>query len=164
MLWTIFDQQAIKPISKNRQRDFDLLAKEVEITDLQPLIGVEFYNELINNPTTSANKNLLDGGTYIVNGQSLRFAGLKYVLSYFLYARYISISDEMDTFSGVVVKSTIDSDPLSQGRIKTRVNDTRQIAFSYWSGCEMFINENSKDYPYYQVCTNKVFNKSIKYL
>jgi hypothetical protein len=164
MLWTIFDQQNIKPISKNRQRDFDLLAKEVELTDLQPLIGVEFYNDLVQNPESEWNKKLLDGDVYVIGAQNISFSGLKHALSYFLYARYIAVSDEADTFSGVVVKTTPDSEPLPSGRIKTRVYDTRQIAFAYFNDCSRFISENNSQFPFNIVGCVHSFNRSITYL
>lgn len=147
LLWTIAEQQAIKAISKNRVSDFDKLAEEVQLVDLQPLMGFDFYQDIIQNPTTIWNAKLLDGGTFTYGGRDYIYSGLKYVLAYFLYARHIGQSNEMDTFSGLVEKNLDDSSRADLGIIKNRQNSIRKIANSHWADCEKFIIANITEFP-----------------
>ena len=167
LLWSITDQQAIKPVSKNNQGLFTKIANEVQVKDLQDLLGYEFYQDITQNPDSTYNAILIAGGDFTDGGGKTRiFAGLKYVLSYFFFARYVMQSDEQDTFSGMVIKSNQDSEHLSTGRIKTRVNEERKVAFAYWKECELYIINDTSHFPFYKYGDNVNirFNGCIKYL
>ena len=167
LLWTITDQQDINAISNNRIGEFEMIAEEVQVKDLQDLLGYEFYQDIIQNPAEEWNAKLIAGGTFTdTAGETRTYAGLKFVLSYFFYARYIAQSDEKDTFTGMRRQNISDSEPLSTGRIKTRVNENRQIAYSYWKECELFIIKNVSHFEFYKYGDNVNirFNKCIKYL
>lgn len=149
LLWTQAQQQAIKKISLNRiDKSFDKLAEETQITDLQPLLGFDMFQDLVQNPTTEWNAKLLAGGTYTYNSVTYIYSGLIYTLAYFLYARYVSESNEFDTYVGMVQKDNQDSRHLEIGAIKNRVNSIRQIANKHWEDCERFINANIAVFPY----------------
>jgi len=148
LLWTSVDQQAIKPISKNRINDFAKLAEEVQLTDLQPLMGFDFFQNILQTPTATWNANLLTGGTYTYNSVTYVFSGLKYVLAYFLFARHIEQSGEFDTFSGLVEKTMQDGSKADIGVIKNRINSVRKIANKHWEDCDRFIMANSSNFPY----------------
>jgi len=148
ILWTSVDQQTIKPISKNRLNDFDKLAEETQLSDLQPLMGFDFFQDIIQNPTATWNASLLTGGSYTYNSLPYVYSGLKYVLAYFLYARYIEQSGEFDTFSGLAKKNMQDSEHADIGVIKNRINSVRKLANNYWTECDKFILANSANFPY----------------
>ncbi|MFA7362102.1 MAG: hypothetical protein WC139_13800 [Candidatus Kapaibacterium sp.] len=147
IIWTISDQQSIKPISKNRINDFDKLAEEVQLVDLQPLMGFDFFQDIIQKPNTTWNKKLLDGGTYTYNSIDYVYSGLKFVLSYFLYARHIGQSNEFNTFSGMTEKIMTDSRTADLGIIKNRQNSVRKIANTHWEDCAKFIQANISEFP-----------------
>jgi hypothetical protein len=147
ILWTITDQQLIKPISKNRVSDFAKLAEEVQIADLQPLMGFEFFQDLVQNSTSEYNAKLLNGGTYTYNSVDYIYSGLKYVLAYFLYARHIGQSNEFDTFSGLTEKNFVDSNKADLGIIKNRQTAIRKIANQHWEDCNRFIIANITEFP-----------------
>jgi len=152
ILWTTVEQQAIKKISLNRiTTSFDLIAAETQVSDLQPLLGFDFFQDIIQNPTDEWNAKLLDGGTYEYNSVTYIYAGLKTVLAYFFYARYIQQSNEFDTFSGMVEKNLEDSNALQIGTIKNRINSVKKIAFKYWEECERFIIANSSEFPFSKI-------------
>jgi hypothetical protein len=148
ILWTQVDQQAIKPISGNRIKDFDKIAEETQINDLSPLMGFDFFQDIIQNSTATWNASLLAGGTYTYNSLTYVYSGLKYALAYFFYARYIEQSGEFDTFSGMVKKNMQDSEALDIGTIKNRMNTARKTANLYWQDCDRFILANSANFPY----------------
>lgn len=149
LLWTYAEQQTIKEISENNETLFDKIAEETQIKDLQELIGFDFYQDLVQDPDSTANAKLLDGGTWEIGGVTYTFDGLKYALAYFFFARYISDSRNFDTFSAFVYKNLEDSTRLTEGAIKNLALQNRQIAFKYWEQCEQFIIDNVTDYPYY---------------
>ena len=148
-LLTYNELQAIKPISANNAGKFDQLIIETEIKDLKPLLGYEFYQDLMSNPDTEANGKLLDGGTFTVNGITYSFAGLKSVIAYFFYANYVMTSWYADTFTGFVTKSNEDSQPASQGDKKNLRDLAVETALQYWEDCKKYIEANSSDFPYY---------------
>lgn len=147
ILWDIEDQQEIKPISKNRVADFLKLADEVQLIDLQPLLGFDFFQELLQSPNSEWNLKLLNGGTYTYASGTYVYSGLKTVLSYFLYARHIAQSNEFDTFSGYVEKNLADSKHADLGIIKNRQNSVRKIAYAHWEDCNRFIIANISQFP-----------------
>jgi len=149
-LWTLTEQQTIKPVSGNFPlAKFDQMATETQVEDLQKLLGYDFYQDIIQNPTSTANAALLAGGTYTYNSVTYIFAGLKYVLAYLLFARYIKQSGISDTFGGMVKKNFEDSRELNNGDEKNLHNDFRKIAFKYWDECKCYIYAHSTDFPYY---------------
>lgn len=154
-LWTANEQQSIKPISANNASKFTLLAEETQIKDLKPLIGYDFYQDLIQSPESVANTALLDGGTYVYNGVSYSFRGLKVVLAYFFFANYVMSSWFTDTFAGFVTKTHEDAQPVSSGDKKNMRDMNIEVAMQEWTDCLHFIAANSQDYPYYIKTTNR---------
>ena len=149
ILWTQSQQQAIKKISDNRiTAMFNTLAVETQVNDLQPLLGFDFFQNIVQNPTGEWNKKLLDGGTYTYNDVTYFYSGLITVLCYFFKARWIAQSNEFDTFVGMVEKNLDDSNALQIGAIKNRINSVKKTAFKYWEECEKFIIANSSEFPY----------------
>lgn len=152
-LLLIAEQQTIKPISANNTGKFDGLLKETLVKDIKPLLGYDFYNDLIQNETTTANAALLSGGTYEDGGVTYKYEGLKTVIAYFLYANYV-MSNLVDTFTGFVTKSNEDSQPASSGDKKNLRDINTEIARQHWDDCKRFLRANSEDYPYF-VCTTR---------
>ncbi len=150
LLWTYANQQTIKPIAENfSQPQFIQLQKEVQVEDLQKLLGFDFYQDLIQNAGTTANAALLDGGTYEVAGTTFSYVGLKFTLAYYLYARYIKTSFKKDTAAGFLRKNLEDSRQLDRGELADYHKDFRKVAGSYWEENEKFIIANASDYPFY---------------
>lgn len=154
-LWTLNEQQAIKPISANNTGKFTLLAEETQIKDLKPLIGYDFYQDLIQNPESTGNAALLEGGEYTYNGVTYTFRGLKYTLAYFLFANYVMSSWFSDTFTGFVTKTHEDAQPVSSGEKKNLRDINVEIAMQDWHDCLHYIAANSQLFPYYLKTTNR---------
>ena len=149
ILWSSAEQTAIRPISANNlTRKFNALAELTQQKDLRPLVGFDMFQDLIQNPTSTANATLLDGTSYTYNGRTFTFDGLKYVLAHLFFANYITDNVE-DTFTGMVVKSNEDSQPASAGDKKNLQNMARETAMQYWEDCKQYIEANIGNYPYY---------------
>jgi len=150
LLWTYENQQTIKPIAANfPEPEFEQIMEEVQVEDLQKLLGFDFYQDIIQNPTDTWNAALLDGGDYEYNSVTYTYVGLKYVLAYFAYARYVRVSSKKDTASGFVSKQFEDSRQIANGDKANLHKDFQKIAHKYWEECEKFISANSSNFPYY---------------
>ena len=150
LLWTYANQQSIKPIAANfPQTPFEQIMAEVQVEDLQKLLGFDFYQDIIQNPTDTWNAKLLDGGTYEYNSITYIYSGLKYVLAYFAYARYVRISSKKDTYGGFVGKRFEDSQQINTGDESNLYKDFRKIAYKYWGECQKFMSANATRFTYY---------------
>jgi hypothetical protein len=79
--------------------------EESQNFDLMPLICPDFYNDLVTNIANPFYNNLWNGGQYIgCNGKTEIHFGLKKVLVYYSYSRYILINAYNDTANGLVQK------------------------------------------------------------
>lgn len=103
---------------------------DAQLLDLQPLIGENLYNKLLANPADF--EELLDGGIYETDGIGYTNYGLKMVVVYFAYARYIMFSSVTDTPYSVVEKLNDDSRPADISSKKTIYSLNRDAAFQIW--------------------------------
>ena len=160
LLWSKTEQQEIKKISPNViAAIFDKLAEETQNVDLKNLLGIEFFNDIVANPTNYTD--LLEGGTYEYNDITYTFSGLKYVLAYYFYARYLNNAGDYDTFSGIVQHNYDDAQRVGFGAIKSKINEAKEIAANYWDECKHFMSVNSGDYPYFYANHTKRLNYRI---
>ena len=143
-LWTISEQQAIKPIDNNSLLKFQQLQNEVEVNDLQKYLGTEFYQELKRN--TAAYSTLLNGGTYYYCGVNYSFSGLKSVCAYLLYARYVRQSYITDTFSGFVAHTGEGFQRLSSAELANQEAIYKEIAGTYWDECLAYLRTLNLSY------------------
>lgn len=171
-LLTLIQQQGIKIISQNwanaskvtgAKSNYDQLAEEVENKELRNLLGVALFQDVQANPTTDENVVLLDGGSYEdCNGNTITFKGLRYVLAYFNWSKYVAESFVSDTFTGMVRKQRTEAENLTSGDIKRLQIDAREIALQEWELIRNFLNENESDYPLWECAkTKKIYTPRI---
>jgi hypothetical protein len=155
-LLTYSQQQAIKPISENNQDKFAQLEKEVENKELTKLLGVDFLQDIQNDPESY--DDILDEHEFInVRGNSIIHKGLRYVIAYMVFSKYIGESMVEDTFSGFVIKQRQDAQTIQEGTIRRLQEDNRQLALMAWQTIKEFINKNSDDYPNWTSSYKKIY-------
>jgi hypothetical protein len=122
---------------------------DAQFSDIQRLMGVNFYNDLIRNYTESNYQTLLNGGTYTYNGINYTNVGLKAVLVHYTYARYILNGTHTDTPFGFVDKLNENSEKvdLANRKIISKMNE--QMGYSYWENVQDFLEKNASNYPLY---------------
>jgi hypothetical protein len=157
LLWSFDDQQTIKPISANNEGKWEQLATEVQLIKLKELMGADFVQDVLANPTGTWNKKLIDGDTYDISEVSYTFAGLKYVLSFLFYERYIMEIDAQDTFAGMMRNENENAAHISFAQKKNMAQEMRRIANDHWKDCYQFVCENSDEFPYAAVKTSGRF-------
>jgi len=137
-----------------------------QIMDLEPLLTDELYNNLLMNVTDDNYQTLLKGGIYNFEGTAYTNVGLKTVLSYYAYARFILFGDVKSTPFGNVIKDSNFSENENEASKKKRYKMYQQVAFKYWRNVELFLNRNATNYPLWnnkslcQVNKNRVFRIS----
>lgn len=147
-LLTYSSQVAIKKISANNQTKYTPLELEVENYELRDLLGTPLLQDLQQNASTAINVKLLDGTSFVnCDGNTIYHKGIRYVLAYLVYSRYISESFISDTFTGFVQKTREDAELLSDGRLKQLQEQARKIAMGEWQIIKEYLNLNSTDYP-----------------
>ena len=147
-LITLAQQQIVKPITLNNQDRFLQIAYEVENSDLLDLLGIELLQDLQDNPTSANNILLLDGCIYTNGrGNTIRHKGIRFILSYMIYARYIGESYMVDTFSGFVKKERTDATSLSEGEVIRLQNVSKKMALVEWENVKEYLDLNYSLYP-----------------
>lgn len=120
---------------------------DAEFQDLRPLLGDKFYSDLVANSEDENYANLLDEFEYTYDGVTYKNPGLKKVLSFYAYSRYILFGSFTDTAFGFVQKSNQDSTPVGDAQKRNIYTQERNTAFNYWLEVVKFLNRNKDDYP-----------------
>lgn len=130
---------------------------DAQFSDLQSLMGGDFYNDLIRNYTDANYVTLLNGGDYTYSGTTYTNHGLKAVIVHYAYSRYVLFGSQIDTpFSLVEKLNGNDSKQVSTDAKKTTAKMAEQLAFNYWENVQLFLERNSNDYPLYKSeCVNR---------
>ncbi len=118
---------------------------DAQLLDIQPLLGEKLFNTVMASPEDFTA--LLDGGIYEKDGISYTNYGLKMVLSYFTYARYMMFASVTDTPFSVVEKLNSDSRPAEATTKKTIYQLNRDAAYKVWESVHNWlIRTNNEDY------------------
>lgn len=119
--------------------------RDAQLLDLQPILGENLYNKIL--ADTASYTALLDGGTYEYEGVTYTNYGLRMVLSYFAYARYIYFGSQIDTPFSLVEKLNDNSRPVEQPQKKTIYQMNRDAAYQLWLNVENYlIRTNNADF------------------
>ena len=158
-LITLEDMQGYKPLSKNtdNSKKLDPFVLEAQEFELRPFLSDEFYEELIvqfkaSFPDTKYS-DLFNGSKYIVGGKTYTNPGVKPMLVYYAYARYLKRSNTNSTAFGMVGKNNPDSTPLTEKTLSRMVDDSMSGAKAYENRVRHFLECNSIDYPLYTCAT-----------
>jgi hypothetical protein len=118
---------------------------DAQLIDLQPLIGETLFNKILAAPEDYAE--LLDGGVYEHDSISYTNYGLKMVLAYYAYARYIMFGSAIDTPFSVVEKLNDTSRPADAASKKTMYTLNRESAQQLWRNVKNYlIRTGQQDY------------------
>ncbi|WP_454945876.1 DUF6712 family protein [Capnocytophaga granulosa] len=132
--------------------DFERYARESQVFDLKPLVCEDFYQDLVSETPQRDYALLLDGGSYTYEGRKYEFAGLKAVLAYFAYARYIFTGHQIDTPYGVRGKVYQDGEGVSQSERRDLRGLYVQNANELWEDCKRYIERHKQQFPEWGRC------------
>ena len=151
-LITIEDIAAVKPISLNTdvQKKLNTFIQEAQEFDLVKFLGDAFYMaieaDFAAQPSLETYSDLFNGCEYTYNGVQYRHRGLKTVLIYYAYAKYLANAQSNQTAFGNVVKTNTDSTPISDKTITRQVEQALSGAYKYQSDVNDYLNRNSSTY------------------
>jgi len=118
-----------------------------QFVDVQKLMGVDFYNDMIRNSTDVKYTALLEGADYTYSGTTYTNEGLKSVLVHYAYGRYILHGSQTDTPFGYVEKLSQDSEKVDIAQKKSTAKMYQTTAFNYWENVKLFLDRNESTYP-----------------
>lgn len=137
-LITRSDIAQYRQLSKTPNNDkLNEMILDAQLLDLGPLLGESLYNKIIVSPIDY--EELLTGGIYEYDGISYTNYGLKMVLAYFAYARYMMFSLVTDTPFSVVEKLNSDSRPVEASTKKTIYSLNRDAAMQLWENVRNYL-------------------------
>lgn len=152
LLLTVNDIKAIRPIAKavDDIARIEPYIEEAQQVELKKLLGNDFFFAIVEDPANYTD--ILDGKSYENSrGNTVSFKGIKTVLAYFSYARFLMNDQMKHTASGFVVKQNQFSEPASLAERTSKHQDCRSLALSYWEDCALFLNQFKTDYPLWSV-------------
>ncbi len=135
------------------EKEFDVFVKEAQEFDLKPLLCEQFYSDLIHFEFEKT-KDLIEGGCYNYNGAHINFRGLKDVLCYFTYARFILKSNVVSTSHGFVIKKTPHSEPITLEERRNFYYSYRKDANIIFEDVKKYIERNLLDFPSWKCDSN----------
>jgi hypothetical protein len=129
---------------------------EAQIFDVKHWIGDALLNEINEqlsaspeNPT-DANIALLNGGSYVYQGETYLFGGLKLCIIYYAFSRFANRNPYNFTAAGITVKDTEFSTPASDKAIQRIVTESMLMATSLRDEIVLFLRRNASTYPLYK--------------
>lgn len=152
-------------INKNNIGEFKALSNGVDISkieqyieaaqefDLKEIICREFYFDILKNYQEDKYQKLIHGDTYDDGDMTVEFKGLKPVIAFFAYARYILFGNVQDTGFGFVQKTNEFSEPIQEKQKKDMRTLAIQDAMKYWKECLLYLNKKVVDFPVWKKCT-----------
>jgi len=150
-LITSVDVNKIKRISLNQNdaRQLDPFITEAQNFDLKTQMGDAFFQDVVTNPGEPDNVVLLDGAIYKDDdGNDVEFTGIKAVLVYFAYGRYINGKNAQDTPHGFVNKTGENSAKIDAIEVSRQSKQAQAGAFALWRDVITFLNSNINDNKY----------------
>lgn len=133
------DVSKYKQISQTVYDDvFDAIVLETQIQDIAELLGERLFNDILQNPNSYTD--LLDGGTYTYKSVTYINYGLRAVISYYFYARYMMFGSVIDTpFSAIEKLEGAESRPVSDKTKRDLYQLNRDSAFAIWKSVENYL-------------------------
>lgn len=105
-------------------------------------------NEFTLSGDSTLDQLLLNGGTYTIGNMKLRHKGLKSLVMYFIYSRYILINSYNDTANGLVSKTNEFSIPTPLKEIKDISEHYRNLAKDVSKGVIEFLCYNKDKFNF----------------
>ena len=154
-LITLADIRTYKQISSNLNAiKIDSEINEAQEFDLRPFMGDEFYLALLddfsNSPSLQLYDDLFNGCTYTYGGNTYQHDGIKAMLCYYAFSRYLNNSNTNATAFGTVIKQNDDSEPVSEKTLSRLVGQAISGAKIFENRVYDYLVRNSSTYPLFK--------------
>lgn len=157
--WT--SQDAIRKLPLHFKQYFDNLSAEIQIVNLKKLLGIEFYNDLIENKGNYTE--LLEGCSFEISGYTYKQEGLIVFLAHLIAAEFQTRGKFHETATGVIIKTDQDYQQISAGSQKQLKNDLQEYAMTFWTEIERYLLNSTTQYPLFRINSrpNSVYSPEI---
>lgn len=130
--------------------------------DIKPILGNVFWTDLVQNRNLQKYKDLMEGGNYTKEGDTLSFSGLKAAIAEYTYARYVMGKNIQDTPFGMVTKESDYTQPASAKQLAEVAAAHRSAGQNYLMEVIDFLNQNTTTYDKYkQTCGSNPVAKGV---
>jgi hypothetical protein len=152
-LITLSDIRDFKGISLNiaQEKELNPLILEAQDFDLRAFLGDSFYIALIEDfeasPSLATYSELWNGKKYTFNGLDYKFEGLRAVLVYHSWARFVALDGITSTPTGFVNKTTQYSERADPKAISRLVTQARSGATVHEERTRLFLDRHYSDFP-----------------
>lgn len=144
-------------VNVNQEKKITPAILEAQQFDLKKLMGDAFYLEFVNDfnqsPSLPIYSDLYNGSEFTHCGKTIRHEGIKTVLAYLTYARYVLNSNVESTAFGTVRKKTEDSEQVDEKTITRLHNQAYAGAMEYWEDVVKFLDV--QNYTLWNECRDK---------
>jgi len=147
----------------------NVFIQKAQELDLKPFLGYALYYDLLKHLETDGTlkedapqhyKDLLNGSEYLdEHGHIVLYQGLKPVLAYFTFARFIEADAVHYTATGPVTKRYDNADAVPAKDIAKLVQQQRSTANAYANETERFLVDHQEQFPAWRYNYN---NKSSR--
>lgn len=165
-LITLDDIRAVKTIALNVQqaKELDPYILEAQNFDLAKFLGDAFLIEIANDfnasPSLSTYSDLFNGGEYTYNSEKYYNYGLKNLIVYYAYVRYVANSNVLATPTGFKHKTNPHSEHVSDKTISRLVDNARQQALYIETNVKEYLVRNATIYTIFKNNCNKTNNRT----
>jgi hypothetical protein len=121
----------------------NIAIEEAKIFDLMPLLCTNLYLDIDTKWLQPTYSLLVNGGQYVGCNEKKDFhLGIKKVLIYYAYSRYILINGFNDTANGMVQKTNEFSIPTPLKELQAYSDKYRNMGFDTWKGVKKYLCKN----------------------
>lgn len=125
--------------------------------DIEPVLGNEFYFDMVQNRDDVKYTSLLNGGNYTYDGKTFNFMGIRAALACYAYGRYLPLSNVTNTPFGTQTKQNSEyATPVSSKQLQESAQEKKSEGLKYLSDCLLFLNRNASTYPLWQERTSDI--------
>ncbi len=153
-LVTLADLQSLKYIcdSVKNSTSWPQFVSEAQMLDIKIWLGDGLLNELITQSPAFSPDNLvlLNGGSYVYQTKIYLFQGLKAAIIYYSFARFTNRTAFNYTATGIVIKDSDLSTPISDKIMQRLETEARLTAEAIKCEIILFLNRNHLNYPLWQ--------------
>lgn len=153
----INDIVELKPMSLNTDvsKKLNFCIEEAQKYDVSPFLGDTLYilleTDFTNSPSLGQNiyADLFNGCDYTFSQRTFRHGGVKAMLVYYAYARYVQNSNVNPSAFGIVDKINDHSNGVSKEALARQIDGAISLAEAEKSKVDQFLRYNISDYPTY---------------
>ncbi len=128
-------------------KTFNTYIREAQELDFKKIVPVEFYFDLLSNHKTEIWSKLMNDNSYVYDGRTYHYSGLKKVLSYFTYARLLLKGNITSTAFGFTIKKNQHSEPVSIQEKRDHYHNYRKDANTIFEDLKLYLDRHTDLYP-----------------